>query len=162
MGIQTSGGPPPKRFWLLYMQGGDFLISWVFRTVPFKQILCNSIFFKSQNPLPSVIEPLCMKIRVTNEKSTLNFKFFYLVGEWKLSNSDINQKAWFYNLRTSKMKVPEFWNWLFFKINFYRYLSRFFDCLAHPNLSATLATDQKWPLSCRRICYQSLAECHLP
>ena len=22
---------------------------------------------------------------------------------------------------------------------------RFFDCLAHPNLSATLATDQKWP-----------------
>ena len=24
-----------------------------------------------------------------------------------------------------------------------RYLSRFFDCLAHPNLSATLATDQK-------------------
>ena len=43
-----------------------------------------------------------------------------------------------------------------------RYLSRFFDCLAHPNLSATLATDQKWPLSCRRISYQSLAECHLP
>ena len=26
-----------------------------------------------------------------------------------------------------------------------RYLSRFFDCLANPNLSATLATDQKWP-----------------
>ena len=26
---------------------------------------------------------------------------------------------------------------------FARYLSRFFDCLAHPNLSATLATDQK-------------------
>jgi hypothetical protein len=24
-----------------------------------------------------------------------------------------------------------------------RYLSRFFDCLVHPNLSATLATDQK-------------------
>ena len=24
-----------------------------------------------------------------------------------------------------------------------RYLSRFFDCLAHPNLSVTLATDQK-------------------
>ena len=24
-----------------------------------------------------------------------------------------------------------------------RYHSRFFDCLAHPNLSATLATDQK-------------------
>ena len=23
--------------------------------------------------------------------------------------------------------------------------TRFFDCLAHPNLSATLATDQKWP-----------------
>jgi hypothetical protein len=28
-----------------------------------------------------------------------------------------------------------------------RYHSRFFDCLAHPNLSATLATDQKLPLS---------------
>ena len=26
-----------------------------------------------------------------------------------------------------------------------RYLSRFFECLAHPNRSATLATDQKWP-----------------
>ena len=26
---------------------------------------------------------------------------------------------------------------------FSRYHSRFFDCLAHPNLSATLATDQK-------------------
>ena len=38
--------------------------------------------------------------------------------------------------------------------------SRFFDCLVHPNLSATLATDQKWPLSCLCISYQSLAECH--
>ena len=28
-----------------------------------------------------------------------------------------------------------------------RYHSKFFDCLAHPNLGATLATDQKWPLS---------------
>ena len=36
-----------------------------------------------------------------------------------------------------------------------RYHSRFFDCLAHPNLSATLATDQKWPLSHLRISYQS-------
>ena len=26
------------------------------------------------------------------------------------------------------------------------YLLRFFDCLAHPNLSATFATDQKWPI----------------
>ena len=42
-----------------------------------------------------------------------------------------------------------------------RYHSRFFYCLAHPNLSATLATDQKWPLSCLRISYQNLAECHL-
>ena len=25
----------------------------------------------------------------------------------------------------------------------FRYLSRFFDCLAHTNLSATLATDKK-------------------
>ena len=41
-----------------------------------------------------------------------------------------------------------------------RYLLRFFDCLAHPNLSATFATDQKWPLSHLRISYQSLAECH--
>ena len=41
-----------------------------------------------------------------------------------------------------------------------RHHSRFFDCLAHPNLSATLATDQKWPLSHLRISYQSLAECH--
>ena len=41
-----------------------------------------------------------------------------------------------------------------------RYLSRFFDCLMHPNLSATLATDQKWPLSHLRISYQSLAEFH--
>ena len=40
------------------------------------------------------------------------------------------------------------------------WLLRFFDCLAHPNLSATLATDQKWPLSHLRISYQSLAECH--
>ena len=38
-----------------------------------------------------------------------------------------------------------------------RYLSRFFDCLVHPNLSAALATDQ----SCLHICYQSLAQCHL-
>ena len=33
---------------------------------------------------------------------------------------------------------------LFQGIKAFRYLSRFFDCLAHPNLSATLATDQKW------------------
>ena len=38
-----------------------------------------------------------------------------------------------------------------------RYLLRFFDCLAHPNLSATFATDQKWPLCHLRISYQSLA-----
>ena len=38
-----------------------------------------------------------------------------------------------------------------------RYHSRFFDCLAHPNLSATLATDQKCPLSHLCISYQSLA-----
>ena len=29
------------------------------------------------------------------------------------------------------------------RLLFIRYLSRFFDCLAHPNISATLATDQK-------------------
>ena len=43
-----------------------------------------------------------------------------------------------------------------------RYLSRFYNFLVHPNLSATLDTDQKWPLGCCRISYQSLAECHLP
>ena len=42
-----------------------------------------------------------------------------------------------------------------------RRLSRFFYCLVHPNLSATLATDQKWPLSHLHISYQSLAECRL-
>ena len=41
-----------------------------------------------------------------------------------------------------------------------RYLLRFFNCLAHPNLSGTFATDEKWPLSHLRISYQSLAECH--
>jgi hypothetical protein len=41
-----------------------------------------------------------------------------------------------------------------------RHNSRFFDCLAHPNLSATLTTDQKWPLTHLPISYQSLAECH--
>ena len=44
----------------------------------------------------------------------------------------------------------------------FKYLSRFVDGLAHPNLCATLATDQKWPLICCRISYQTLAECHLP
>ena len=39
-----------------------------------------------------------------------------------------------------------------------RYLLRFFDCVVHPNLSATFATDQKWPFSHLRISYQSLAE----
>ena len=38
-----------------------------------------------------------------------------------------------------------------------RYLLRSFDCLANTNLSATLATDQKCPLTCLYICYQSLA-----
>ena len=41
-----------------------------------------------------------------------------------------------------------------------RYLSRFFDCLAHPNLSPTFGTDHKWPLSHHHIYYQSLADCH--
>ena len=35
-------------------------------------------------------------------------------------------------------------------------LLRFFDCLAHPNLSALSATDQKWPLRCFCISYQSV------
>jgi hypothetical protein len=34
--------------------------------------------------------------------------------------------------------------------------------LSHPNLSATLAADQKLPLTCLCISYQILAECHLP
>ena len=51
---------------------------------------------------------------------------------------------------------------LFMKAMFLRYHSRFFNCLSHPNLCATLATDQKWPLNCLRISYQSLAKCHLP
>ena len=38
-----------------------------------------------------------------------------------------------------------------------RYLLKFFDCLAHPKLSATFATDQTWPLCHLRISYQSLA-----
>ena len=38
-----------------------------------------------------------------------------------------------------------------------RYLLWFFDCLAHPNLSATFATDQKWSLCHLLISYQSLA-----
>ena len=38
-----------------------------------------------------------------------------------------------------------------------RYLWRFLDCLAHPNLSATFATDQKWPICHLCISYQSLA-----
>ena len=43
------------------------------------------------------------------------------------------------------------------------YVRQKFDCLEHPNLSATLATNQKLPLSrCLRISYQSLAECYLP
>ena len=37
-----------------------------------------------------------------------------------------------------------FLNWIGL---FNRHLLRFYDCLGHPNLSATLATDQKWPLS---------------
>ena len=40
-----------------------------------------------------------------------------------------------------------------------RYLSRFFDCLAHSNLNATLATNQKRPLSCLRISEQSAIYC---
>ena len=40
---------------------------------------------------------------------------------------------------------------------FLRYHPIFFDCLVHPNLSATLATDQKWPLRHLHIIYQSLA-----
>ena len=38
-----------------------------------------------------------------------------------------------------------------------RYLLRLFDCLAHPNLGAPFATDQKWPICHLRISYQSLA-----
>ena len=38
-----------------------------------------------------------------------------------------------------------------------RYLLRVFDCLVHPNLSATFATDQKWSLCHLCISYQSLA-----
>ena len=42
-----------------------------------------------------------------------------------------------------------------------RYLSRFFDCLAHPNLSATLATDQKWALILIGMSYKSKKNAHL-
>ena len=42
-------------------------------------------------------------------------------------------------------------------ILFSRYLLGLFDCLAHPNLGAPFATDQKWPICHLRISYQSLA-----
>ena len=62
-------------------------------------------------------------------------------------------------------------NWIRYTIQYYikefynihvryllsRYLLRFFDYLAHPNLSGTFATDQKWPICHLRISYQSLA-----
>ena len=38
-----------------------------------------------------------------------------------------------------------------------RYLLRFVDCLAHPNLGATFATDEKWPICHLHISYQGLA-----
>ena len=43
----------------------------------------------------------------------------------------------------SSMKVDK----MHFKVILIRYHSRFFDCLAHPNPSATLATAQRWDLS---------------
>ena len=46
-------------------------------------------------------------------------------------------------------------------IMYSRYLSRFFDCLAHPNLSATLATDQKRPLTLIGMNYESKKKAHL-
>ena len=55
-----------------------------------------------------------------------------------------------------------FYQKYFYKYIHRRYILRFFDCIGHPNLNATLATDQKWTLSCLHISYQSLAECHLP
>ena len=54
------------------------------------------------------------------------------------------------------LKNIKSWKYLT-KYIYIRYLLRFFDCLAHPNLSATFATDQKWPICHLRISYQSLA-----
>ena len=68
---------------------------------------------------------------------------------------ELEEKVGYYN---SSFLFPFFQKCLQGLLN--RHHSRFFDCLAHPNLSATLATDQKWPLSHLRISYQSLAECH--
>ena len=46
---------------------------------------------------------------------------------------------------------------LLYCIMYIRYLLSFFVCLAHPNLSATFATDQKWPICHLHTSYQSLA-----
>ena len=74
-----------------------------------------------------------------------------------IKNTDASNQGGWHLCHTMGQKY--FWNNHFY--NFYsRHHSRFFDCLAHPNLSATLATDQKRPLSHLCISYQSLAECH--
>ena len=47
-------------FQLIYSQVWEFCVSWVFRIVPLTQILCNTVFFKSQNS--QCAKTLCMVI----------------------------------------------------------------------------------------------------
>ena len=88
--ISTGSHPPTKKITPTYMDlaylhasGGIFALVESLELSHIPKFLTQFFSCPKIHVMqgPSVIEPLCMKIRVTNEKSTLNFKLLYLVGE---------------------------------------------------------------------------------
>ena len=145
--MNSRGGPP-------ILRGGPPLgtISWIKRYV-----LYGTLCFLSQTTLGMLvcITYICATHRWKKERNPCSsfeanfFQYLFMYAVGSTSSRYIGDALHCWNGPRSKHTII-------------RYLSRFFDCLAHPNLSAALATDQKWSLSCLHISYKSLAEYHLP
>ena len=80
-------------------------------------------------------------IRISNGKVMASLKY------WNFFRSSLTLSTSLSTFLAAAIFFMFFKNWNKYKWEGTknRYFSRFFDCLAHPNLIATLATHQKWP-----------------
>jgi hypothetical protein len=92
-------------------------------------------------------------------KMTLKLFLYLFKGSHVLIDENLKKKEYFFFYELQEKQHIVYILRRLYQSYIYivsRHHSRFFDCLVHPNLCATLPTDQKWPLSHLRISYQSL------
>ena len=110
-----------------------------------------------------IFRKICFIFDIENWLWKLNFCNFWKVKRsWKKFLSQNHLLNYHSSMKKNQKISINFWHRkLTLKFSFWQfltwYLLRLFDCLAHPNLSAAFATDEKWPICHLHILCQSLA-----